>query len=84
MPEELGAENVRIFMSNANRVGSEHYRKMEIQPWHAMEAWMPPEEFKGYLRGNALKYLARAGHKGPYKEDIQKAQHYLQKLLEIL
>ena len=78
--EELGAENVR----RANEVGSEHYRKLDIQPWDAMEAWLSPEEFKGFLIGNCIKYVARAGKKGPYKEDIEKAKHYLEKLLEVI
>ena len=54
-----------------------------MQPWDAMRAWMTPEQFEGYLRGNALKYLcavsrqARPG--GP-----KKAEHYLQKLIQEL
>jgi hypothetical protein len=70
--------------ANKREIAGDHYEKMPIQPWAAMEAWLSPEEFRGYLIGNSLKYLARAGKKGPYKEDIQKAHHYLEKLLEIL
>jgi len=40
------------------QVGGTHYQKA-IQPWDAMEAWMSREQFIGYLRGNAIKYLAR-------------------------
>ena len=71
-------------VNNANSHGSDHYQKLNIQPWDAMEAWLSPEEFRGYLVGNCVKYVARAGKKGPYKDDIQKAAHYLQKLLETL
>lgn len=71
-------------VERANSKGSEHYQKLDIQPWDAMEAWLSPEEFRGYLVGNCVKYVARAGKKGPYKDDIQKAAHYLQKLLETL
>jgi len=70
--------------ANDRQVGNSHYKNMDIQPWEAMEAWLTPEEFRGFLVGNSLKYLARAGKKGPYEEDIRKAHHYLEKLLEVL
>jgi len=63
------------------QVGGTHYQKT-IQPWDAMEAWMSREQFIGYLRGNAIKYLARCDDKGGL-EDLQKAQHYLAKLIEV-
>jgi len=44
----------------------------------------PKEQAIGFYRYNALKYIMRAGEKGAAKEDFQKAQHYLEKLLEIL
>lgn len=88
MPEEMGAENIRRLtagVANTRQIGeTQHYKKMDIQPWDAMEAWLSPEEFRGFLLGNSIKYLARAGKKGPYKEDIQKAHHYLEKLLEVI
>jgi hypothetical protein len=71
--------------ANDRQVGeTQHYKKLSIQPWDAMEEWLSPDEFRGFLIGNSLKYLARAGKKGPYREDIQKAHHYLEKLLEML
>jgi hypothetical protein len=71
--------------ANDRQVGeTQHYKKLSIQPWDAMEEWLSPDEFRGYLIGNSLKYLARAGKKGSYREDIQKAHHYLEKLLEVL
>lgn len=65
-----------------SQVGGTHYKTMGVQPWAAMEAWMTHEEFCGFLRGNAIKYIARCNAKGGL-EDIEKAQHYLQKLAEI-
>ena len=35
----------------------------------------------GFLRGNAIKYLARCDDKGGL-EDLKKARHYLDKLIE--
>lgn len=66
------------------QVGGDHYLKLGIQPWDAMESWMTREEFVGFLRGNAIKYVARSGHKGNTLEDYQKARHYLDKLIQLL
>lgn len=63
------------------QVGGDHYTRLSVQPWEAMEAWMSTDEFRGYLRGNALKYLARAGSKGDARQDYAKAMHYLVRLL---
>lgn len=65
------------------QIGGDHYKKKEIQPWEAMEAWMSKEQFIGFLRGNALKYLARCDDKGGV-EDVRKARHYLDKLIETM
>jgi Protein of unknwon function (DUF3310) len=69
--------------ANKIQIGGSHYRSKKIQPWDAMEVWMSKEEFVGYLRGNVIKYAARCNEKGGV-EDLQKAQHYLTKLLEVL
>jgi hypothetical protein len=64
------------------QVGGEHYRSKAIQPWDAMRAWMTLEQFKGFLRGCAIKYLARCDDKGGV-EDLKKAIHYIERLIEI-
>ena len=56
---------------------------MDIQPWDVVD-YGPKQQVIGFYRYNALKYIMRAGEKGDFKEDIAKAQHYLEKLLEIL
>lgn len=58
-----------------------HYTERNIQPWDAMKEWMPSEQFKGFLLGNAIKYLGRCNFKGQHKEDLLKAQRYIEKLL---
>jgi len=68
-----GADNLQV--------GGDHYKNKAIQPWHAMECWMSREQFAGFLRGNAIKYLARCEYKGGL-EDLRKARHYLDKLIE--
>jgi len=70
--------------ADAYQIAGDHYRS-EIQPWNAMRSWMTEEEFRGFLIGNAIKYLARAGKKNNLlKEDILKARHYLDKLLDTI
>lgn len=67
-------------MSNANerQVGGNHYKDLGVEPWDAMRAWSSHEEFLGFLKNNAVKYLARAQS----RRDIAKAHHYLEKWLE--
>jgi len=47
-----------------------------------LEAWLTPEEFTGFLKGNCLKYLARAGKKAAAQTDLLKARWYLDYLIE--
>ena len=63
------------------QIGGDHYASKSVQPWEAMEAWMSPEAFSGYLQGNCIKYLSRYREKNGI-EDLYKAQHYLAKLCE--
>jgi hypothetical protein len=67
--------------ANDLQIGGDHYRKKAMQPWDVMEAWFTPEAFQGFLAGNAIKYLARHRDKGGV-EDLKKARHYLDKLIE--
>lgn len=64
------------------QIGGDHYRKLVIQPWDAMQEWMSGEQFAGYLQGNILKYIVRYRDKGGV-EDLKKARHYLDKLIEV-
>lgn len=73
----------RPALASEVQVGGDHYRSKTVQPWTAMEAWMTPEEFEGFLRGNVIKYIARYKDKDGIK-DVYKAMHYLQRLLELL
>lgn len=63
------------------QVSGNHYKEMAIQPWAVMEAVLTPEEFRGYLKGNIIKYAMRAGRKEG-SDDAGKALHYKQKLNE--
>ena len=65
------------------RKGSQHYQG-SIQPWDAMEEWMPPHQFVGFLRGNIIKYLARIDRRGQPLNDARKALHYAEKLVDYM
>ena len=63
--------------ANEQQVGGAHYADKEIQPWDYIIA-----NDLGYLEGNVVKYVSRWKDKGGI-EDLKKAQHYLQKLIEV-
>ena len=58
----------------------EHYNTGNIECIDAIEESMSSVAFKGYLKGNCLKYLWRYDYKGKQVEDLQKAGWYLNKL----
>ena len=62
--------------ANEQQVGGAHYAVKAIQPWDFIIA-----NNIGYLEGNIIKYISRWKDKGGI-EDLKKAQHYLQKLIE--
>jgi len=57
-----------------------HYNTGNIECIDAIEESMSSVAFKGYLKGNCMKYLWRYDYKGKQVEDLQKAGWYLQKL----
>jgi hypothetical protein len=62
------------------QVGGDHYRRLTPQPVELLKCWLTPEEFKGFLRGNIIKYLARYQYKGGV-QDLEKAKQYLEWLI---
>ena len=60
-----------------------HYNTGNIECIEAIEESMTPEAYKGYLKGNCMKYLWRYDYKGKPVEDLEKAQWYLNKLIEV-
>jgi hypothetical protein len=62
--------------ANDKQVGGSHY-KTNIEPWDAITDWG-----LGYLDGSAVKYLSRWHKKGGV-QDLEKAVHFLQKLIEV-
>lgn len=54
-----------------------HYNTGRIEVIEAIEDWR-----LGFNMGNAVKYIARADHKGNAIEDLRKAAWYIQRELE--
>ena len=55
-----------------------HYTKGGIETIDFIQAKLSPEEYRGYLRGNLLKYASRMGAKG--SDDAGKAAWYADRL----
>lgn len=83
-PERTEETNYRP-VPQSYQIGGNHYRELSVEPWAAMDAWLTTEEFIGFLRGNIIKYHARAQTgKGDPHENMRKANHYSQKLEQVL
>lgn len=55
-----------------------HYRQGDIECIDAIKSALTAEEFRGYCKGNALKYIWRERYKGGY-QDLEKANWYLER-----
>ena len=62
----------------------EHYNTGTIECIEAIEESMSSVAYKGYLKGNAMKYLWRYDYKGKQVEDLQKCQWYLGRLTQVV
>ncbi len=58
-----------------------HYNAAGIECIQAIDAALTDEEFRGFCKGNALKYIWREKHKGG-NEDLKKAAWYLNELIQ--
>jgi hypothetical protein len=75
-------KEVNKFMSTISTVnniqhGGTHYKEKPVQPWDYIAA-----NGLGYFEGNVVKYVSRWRDKGGV-EDLRKARHYLDKLIEL-
>ena len=59
-----------------------HYCKGGIECIDAIKASMTEEAFKGFLKGNIMKYVYRYESKEKPLEDLQKAKWYLERLIK--
>lgn len=63
--------------ANELQVAGNHYLDKAIQPWDYIAV-----NKLGYFEGNIVKYVSRWRAKGGI-EDLRKARHYLDKLIEM-
>ena len=61
-----------------------HYTHGGIETIDFIQAKLTPEEFRGYLKGNILKYGSRIGHKDNDMQDAGKLAWYTAKLRTVL
>jgi len=61
-----------------------HYNNGGIECIEAIEAMLSRDEYIGYLRGNALKYMWRFRYKSKPFEDLRKARWYEERLMKFL
>lgn len=66
-----------VELANDVQVAGTHYKDKAIQPWDYIIA-----NKLGYLEGNIVKYISRWEVKGGV-DDLKKARHYLDKLIEV-
>ena len=59
-------------MSDVDMIDKPPHYDLGVEPIDAIEAWG-----LGFHLGNAVKYIARAAHKGTELQDLQKARWYL-------
>jgi hypothetical protein len=60
-----------------------HYRQGDVECIDAIKSALTPEEFRGYCKGNALKYIWRERYKGG-GESLRKASWYLDRLNDLV
>lgn len=63
--------------ANDEQIGGRHYIDKPFQPWDYIVG-----NKMGYLEGNIIKYVSRYKEKNGV-EDLIKASHYLDKLIEV-
>ena len=64
--------------ANEEQIGGRHYIEKAIQPWDYIV-----QNDMGYLEGCIIKYVSRYKEKNGI-EDLIKAAHYLEKLIEVI
>jgi hypothetical protein len=85
--EEVVAGEVRLSVVSEIddvQIGGEHYKELpeEMQPWNVLQHWLTPEEYRGFVKGNAIIMLQRERTKNG-TADVEKAAHWADKLVSV-
>nr|DAV07602.1 MAG TPA: nucelotide kinase [Caudoviricetes sp.] len=77
-------EYLKVFVKEnsktADNVNSPNHYKLtglDVEVIDVIRAFISPEEFKGYCKGNVIKYVTRENKKNEM-EDLRKAKKYLE------
>ena len=70
-----------LYTSTDNVNSPPHYTQGAIECIGAIQAALTAEEFRGYCKGNAMKYIWRERHKGG-TESLEKAAWYLAYMMQ--
>ena len=83
-PDEWAAAAKAVREGDKEVDSPAHYNTGAVECIEAISSTLSSEEFQGYCRGNALKYLWRCMYKGKTKQDLEKCRWYLDKLISTL
>jgi len=71
-------EYYESLFNNINK--PKHYTKYKKEVIDIIKDCLTDEEFKGYLKGNIIKYRMRAGLKDDRDQDLAKSNYYQDRL----
>lgn len=81
---EVVTAGVVAKVTGGNAKEAMHYQVGRIQPIELMQDVMTPEQLKGFLRGNIMKYALRLGHKDDEVKEAEKIKAYASMLVDLL
>ncbi len=58
-------------------INPSHYKKGEIEAIDAIKSALTEDEWRGFLKGTAIAYLWRLGHKDAVEQDASKTLWYV-------
>ena len=64
-----------------NAIKPNHYQTGTIDVIESLYQTLPLEQFRGFMKGNVVKYIARYENKNGV-EDLEKAEEYIRRLKE--
>ena len=87
MQENMDTRRISINEDSSIVKNPPHYKVKlrdgrDIEVVDIIKAVLTKEEFKGFVKGNAIKYILRAGKKGNELQDLMKSKEVLSWLEE--
>lgn len=72
---------MEISLPTNDNTNPSHYKQGGMETIKILKAKLTPEQYKGFLMGNIIKYITRHEHKNGV-EDLRKAKVYLNWLIK--